>query len=84
MGKEARVSVSVRKSVQGYILAVQEGRFRMTTDEGVGLLLTLGRSAGREIHELELFQEDHLRVVVEYTGEPGFEDGIAHRVEPVF
>jgi hypothetical protein len=68
------------KRASGHIILVQEQRFRLTTDSGQGFLLTLAHDAGIDANDLRRFHGTHAHVVVEYTGEPGLESGVAHAV----
>jgi hypothetical protein len=68
------------KNVSGHINVVQEARFRLITDDGAGLLLTLGQHAGASPEDLHRYQRDNVRVVVDYVGEPNLVSGVALRV----
>lgn len=70
------------KQITGYITIVQEDRFRLTTDDGRGLLFTLISSARAKRGSLRDFCDRHCRVDVEYQGEPDYEDGVATLVQP--
>jgi formate dehydrogenase major subunit len=67
------------KEVQGRITLVQEQRFRLVTDDGRVLLLTLAHNADADLRRL---QQSGASVRVEYDGEPNFSSGVAHRVWP--
>ncbi len=67
------------RAVLGTILAVQEYRFTILTDDGRGLLLTLSRYAPTGLEGLCDLLAEHAHVYVEYSGEPNL-DGLAHVV----
>jgi hypothetical protein len=67
-------------TARGRISAVQEGRFRLLTDGGQGLLLTLGHDASIDDAELEALHAGDAHVVVEYDGEPNLASGVARRI----
>jgi len=66
---------------QGYIAVVQEQRFRLITDAGQGLLLTLAYDAPLDESDLHRFHDTNLHVVVEYEGEPNLDSGVAHSIK---
>ncbi len=66
----------------GRLAAVQEHRFRLTTDRGQSLLLTLSHGAGTDEETLHRWQADGTRIGVEYEGEPGLASAVAHQVWP--
>jgi hypothetical protein len=66
----------------GYITVVQEQRFRLLTNEGQGLLLTLAHHASLTGSDLRRLQTANVHVVVEYTSEPNLDSGVAHVVRP--
>jgi hypothetical protein len=74
------VGSSVRRVARGHILLVQEGRFRLLTDEGKGLLLTLSHDANATIADLQRYHREHRHVTVEYSGEANLASGAAHNV----
>jgi hypothetical protein len=67
--------------VVGHITIVQEDRFRLVTDDGRGLLLTLKHNAGVTDEALRRLRDDQQRVAVNYDGEADFEDGIVSHLE---
>jgi hypothetical protein len=67
---------------QGTIAVVQEQRFRLITDAGQGLLLTLAYDAPLDGKDLHRLHDANLHVVVEYEGEPNLDSGVAHSVKP--
>lgn len=71
------------KHAQGQIAVVQEERFRLITDAGAGLLLTLAHSANVGPEQLCRYHEGRARVTVDYTGEPNMADGVAHGIWPL-
>ncbi len=74
---------SPTKTAHGYITIVQELRFRMMTDTGQSLLLTLANNANADYNDLCRLLEQHAHVAVGYTGEPNMASGIAHAVRAV-
>jgi hypothetical protein len=64
----------------GHITVVQEQRFRLMTDEGAGLLLTLSHKARASQANLCHYQATNVRVRVTYEGEPNMTSGIARAV----
>lgn len=68
------------KTVSGHITVVQEERFRLVTDTGQGLLLTLSNHAGLDADDLCRFRDAGTRVVVRYDGEPNLESAVARSV----
>lgn len=67
----------------GYINAVQEHHFRVTTTNGHVYLFTLAGNAPMPLNDLSRLRQTHARVCVEYTGEPNLSRGVAHRVQPL-
>ena len=65
---------------QGIIAVVQEQRFRLITDAGQGLLLTLAHDAPLDITDLQHLHETMTHVDVEYEGDPNLQTGVAHSV----
>ncbi len=72
--------VQTSQRASGRISVVQEERFRLITDDGRGLLLTLGNDAGIEPQDLRGYHARGSKVMVEYTGEPNLESGLAVRI----
>ncbi len=68
-------------TAQGYITVVQEQRFRLVTDSGQGLLLTLAHDASLDSSDLQRFHDADLHVLVEYEGESNLESGVARSVK---
>jgi hypothetical protein len=69
-------------TVTGYISVVQEQRFRLITHDGQGLLFTLAHNARPTGGELGHLQAENVHVIVEYTGEPNLDAGVAYAVRP--
>ncbi len=80
--RTAGVAVAPRKTVQGRIIVVQEGRFRLMTPTGQGLLLTLSPFAPVSIADLRRWREAATLLTVTYTGEPGLASAVAKRLRP--
>ena len=79
-GTEKRTGLtSVQRRASGYIVAVQEGTFRLMTDVGEVLLLTLaaGAGCGRDLQELCY---SGARVMVDFECEPNRMSGVARAV----
>jgi hypothetical protein len=72
-----------RHIATGSLIVVQEQRFRLLTDRGQGLLLTLAPTAPVQTEDLCRWYEAQMPVTVEYTGEPNLTSGIAHQVRPL-
>ena len=67
------------RSVRGVMTIVQEDRFRLVTEDGRGLLLTLSRRANVGYGELERLVRERTPVRVAYEGEPDH-GGVAVRL----
>ena len=63
----------------GLILAVQEQRFRLFTESGQSLLLTLANASRTRYEDLVAWKDRNQPVTVFYTGEPNFARGVAYR-----
>jgi hypothetical protein len=72
-----------KHTVQGTISIVQEERFRLVTDGGQGLLLTLAENASQDERDLRRFHRQGTHVEVEYIGEPNLDSGVAYQIKPV-
>lgn len=70
------------RTLTGRIIVVQEQRFRVVTDDGRGMVFTLGTFAKTTMGDLARFKAANAPVIVHYTGEPSFASGVAQRVEP--
>lgn len=68
-------------SVAGRITVVQETRFRLVDDDGIGYLFTLGRFCRAGPSQLERWRSAKTRVAVAYSGQPDM-GAVAHRVRP--
>ncbi|MCA1647321.1 MAG: hypothetical protein LC797_18305 [Chloroflexi bacterium] len=66
--------------VVGRIIAVQEQRFRLLTDEGQVYGLTLSRGSRLDASVLSRLHADQARVTVEYSGESNLTGGVARNV----
>jgi len=66
---------------QGTIAVVQEQRFRLITDTGQGLLLTLAHDAPLESSDLRHMHDANMHVIVEYEGEPNMDSGVARSIK---
>jgi hypothetical protein len=69
------------RTVTGHITILQEERFRLVTDDGRVLLLTLAHNAGVGAEELHHFRQSGTRLCVEYEGEPDLASGVARSVK---
>lgn len=76
-------TLTVEKVARGHLLLVQESRFRLSTEEGQGLLLTLAHNANVDEEELHRFHHEGTRLEVRYKGEPNLVSGVAHRVTAI-
>jgi hypothetical protein len=61
----------------GRIVAIQEDRFRLETDIGQGLLLTLGKDSRQSPGDLAAWHAADARVIVLYSGKANLESGVA-------
>lgn len=59
------------QTVRGRIVMVQEQTFRLLTDEGRVIQLTLGNFAWPAPNHLSRFRDDGTLVAVAFAGEPG-------------
>jgi hypothetical protein len=71
-----------QQTAAGHITVVQEQRFRLVTDTGQGLLLTLAHNAPVGENDLQRWHQTKTHVAVTYEGQPNFASGIAHAVKP--
>ena len=72
--------MSAARRARGHLTQVQEQRFRIATDDGPNLLLTLAHDAPQDHADLEQMLSDRAEIVVDFEGEPGLESGVAHGV----
>jgi hypothetical protein len=75
------MTAATRQTAAGHIIAVQEQRFRLVTDAGQGLLLTLSHHAPVDENDLHLWHQTRAHVAVTYQGQPNLDSGIAHAVK---
>ncbi len=68
------------KTVAGRIIVVQEMRFRLVTEAGLGYLFTLARNANVDTTELRRLHARNTPVRVSYEGVPGLDSCVAKRV----
>ena len=68
-------------TAKGYIIAVQEERFRMVTEDGQGLLLGLSNNPTISLEELQDWQQNQSLVSVEYRGEPNLASALVIRIK---
>lgn len=68
------------QTVTGHVNVLQEQRFRLVGDDGRSFLFTLDHNASVDVLELERFKRNHLRVRVQFTGEPNQISGVARDV----
>ena len=64
----------------GHIILVQEQRFRLFTESGQGLLLTLSHKAPLGGEDLQRLRREHNLVQVVYEGAPDLATGVALEV----
>ncbi len=69
--------------VTGTLAVVQEERFRLLTDNGQALLLTLANNPWTTELDLCRWHESGTHVSVEYEGEPNLASGVARRIWPL-
>ena len=70
-------------TIDGRIIAIQEGRFRLLTPDGRGFLFTLAHNANVDTLTLGQWHRHDLPVRVTYSGEPGLESCKVRSVEPL-
>lgn len=71
------------RTARGRIVVVQEQAFRLLTDDGRGLHLTLGVYGWPFPQDLARFRDAGTTIEVEYDGEPGTTTATAHVIHPV-
>ena len=69
-----------KRLATGRIVVVQEQRFRLRSDAGSWLLLTLAHDAPLDAADLCRLRDAGARGEVEYGGEPGLAAGVARGV----
>jgi hypothetical protein len=65
------------RSIEGVVTIVQEGRFQLLDDDGIGHLFLLGLGASADPEQLAPLQRAQSRVRVRYTDHAGL---IGHKV----
>ncbi len=68
------------KSAVGRITVVQEGRFRLSREDGTSDLFVLSHAAPLEPQDLEPLAASSARVRVRYEDAPGRIAGLAHDI----
>jgi hypothetical protein len=76
-------AIMTTHQAEGWIDIVEEERFRLITDTGQGLLLTLAKGAPLEGRGLQDLHRANAHVRVEYEGEPNLESGVARDVRAI-
>ena len=74
------MTVNGTRWARGHITLVQEQRFRLVTDTGQGLLLTLSHKASLGAEDLQRLHRNHTPVMVFYDGPPDLASGVAREV----
>jgi hypothetical protein len=69
--------------ITGRILALQEQRFRLATDDGQVVLLTLAAEARADAATLADWQRRGTHLEVQVSGEPNVAGGVARLVQQV-
>ncbi len=72
-----------QQTATGYIIAVQEERFRLMTDSGDTLLLTLPNLARVSVPDLHRWHTDAAHVRVTFEGSPNLASGVARSIQPL-
>jgi hypothetical protein len=67
-------------TAKGHITIVQEQRFRLATEGGQVLLLTLGKDAALSQTDLTLLRDSGALVSITYIGDPNTVGGAAQAV----
>ena len=73
----------MRATIDGRIIAIQEGRFRLLTPDGRGFLFTLAHNANVDTLTLGQWHRRDRPVRVTYSGEPGLDSCIVRSVEQI-
>lgn len=68
-------------SITGTVTVVQEGRFRLASDDGIVRQFVLSRDAALEPQDLPPLATGQVRVRVHCRGSDHLIAGIAHRIE---
>ncbi len=69
------------KFMEGVVTIVQEGRFQLTDDDGVGHLFILGHLCGTETGQLPALQRHQSRVRIGYKPAPNLIGNVASSVQ---
>jgi hypothetical protein len=77
----SRGTVDEKQTVRGKIAVVDEQRFRLVTDNGQTLLLTLAEKASLDGKDLQRLHRAGVPVEVEYTGDPNLDSGVAYKIK---
>ena len=72
-----------KHTARGRIVSVEEDRFRLMTDSGDALLLTLAKFARVSPDDLKDWHRSNAHVTVTYEGSPNLASGVAHSAGPV-
>ena len=68
-------------SVRGRVIAVQEGRFRLVTEDGRVMPFVLSHKASAEPQDLPPLAARPVRVRIAYSESPHLIADVAHRVD---
>jgi len=71
-----------QQTVTGYIVAVEEERFRLQTDNQQNLVLTASNGA-RAQRRLQDWHRTNAHLRITYTGEPNLATGVAKSIVPL-
>jgi hypothetical protein len=69
--------------ITGRIVALQEQRFRLATDDGQVVLLTLGAEARPDAATLAVWQRRGAHLEVQVSGEPNVAGGVARLMQEI-
>ncbi len=69
------------KFMEGVVTIVQEGRFQLTDDHGVGHLFILGHLCGTETGQLPALQRQQSRIRVRYKPAPNLIGNVASTIQ---
>ncbi len=70
----------MKKTMEGVVTIVQESRFQLTDDAGVGHLFTVGHACGTEPGQLAGLQRRQSRIRVSYKPAPNTIGNIAQSI----
>ncbi len=68
------------KFMEGVVTIVQESRFQLTDDDGVGHLFILGHLCGTETGQLPALQRQQSRVRISYKPAPNLIGNVASSI----